>query len=120
MRPPQRSESSSPLWPAPVNAQPGLPSRILIRRVLRAERRIHVHRPAVERNRKPDRADRVLEQLARAHQPGDRVGAREIAAAAGVNGTVAGEVRRWAIAAGRWPYREALCGFQAHRAGGGG
>jgi hypothetical protein len=111
--PSSASVISSLLSPLRVNAQPHVAMRDLVRRHLAAERRIRMQRPAIDRYAKPARADEVLDALARAFRPGDRVGGRQIVRTAGVNGAVAGEVRRWAVAAGCWPYREALCGFQA-------
>ncbi len=63
---------------------------------------------------KPDGADEVLRALAQHFDAGDRVGCRAIEQLCGVRGVQARAVRRWAIAARLWPYRDALSGFQAH------
>ncbi len=121
--PSSASVLSSLLCPSRVNAQPDVPLCELVRRVLRAERRIRTDRPAPPppaARPKPAQADQVLELVAGAYKPGDRVGRHQVAAAAGIAPSTAGFIRQWAIAEGRWPYRDALGGWAAYRARKGG
>jgi hypothetical protein len=108
--PPRVSHPSSPLDRPPVNGVPAVDASELVQSIIGAEKRIRVDRPRRPR-RKPDGADRVLEALARAHRPGDRIDTAAIAAAAGVTHRVAEDVRRWAKAERLWPYLDVLTGF---------
>lgn len=82
------------------------PPPIKPRKFLRLERRVlrfvpHWPEPPAE----PPGAREVLEALARAHAPGDRVGLRQIRAAGATGMAAASAVRAWARSVGAWPFR---------------
>lgn len=115
MNPPRTSLTSSPSTGPRVNEECRAGD---VRLILRIERRLRRYRPRPHgAPAKPDGAERILDALAGAHRPGDRLNTAAIAATAGIGRELAAAVRRWARSEGCWPYADALSGFEA-RAGG--
>lgn len=110
---------SSPARPS----DPGPPRpRFPVRRILRIERSLRSYRPTFRPPPgeappppRPDAADRALEALAAAHRPGEPVTVEHLCVAAGLSRPAAMAVRRWARAAGLWPYADPPGGFQLYR-----
>jgi hypothetical protein len=111
--PSRTSPPSSPEKCPPVNGDDtprdtdpsGLDHGQLLRQLLGIERQIRSDPADPARAPKPDRADQVLGALGRLYTRGDRISTDQIATVAGVGLDVAVSVRRWARAAGIWPYR---------------
>jgi hypothetical protein len=97
-------------------------ARRLRRHIMRIERRIHRTQPPADfpRVRQPADAEAVLAAIATRFKAGDRVGIKDIADAAGVPEHAAHHVKRWAKSVDRWPYEDALSGYNAARAAKGG
>jgi hypothetical protein len=76
-------------------------------RFLKIERSILMFRPRFHGPpEKPDRADEILAAVAAAHEPGERVGIKQIARAGRCSPDLAALVRRWARFQDLWPFRD--------------
>jgi hypothetical protein len=87
--------------------------KITVRRFLAIERSFHGYRPKPtaapaipDSDREPERADAVLDALARLYQPGDALSSADIALAAGIRKPDARRIRRFLRDRQRWPYRD--------------
>jgi hypothetical protein len=87
--------------------------KITVRRFLAIERSFHGYRPKTaiappipHSDREPERADAVLDALARLYRPGDTLSSADIARAAGIRKPDARRIRRFLCDRHRWPYRD--------------
>jgi hypothetical protein len=120
--PSRASPPSSPPDRRRVNSEAARQPLFSRRRFTRIERGIRTFQPRFpEPPPKPSRSDEVLDALAAAYRPGDRIGTVQIMATGGVRRDVADAIRKWARSRDLWPYLPRINGFPARwrRKGGG-
>jgi hypothetical protein len=102
--------TTSPTGP---NRPKGATRKITVRRFLAIERSFRGYRPkpapappSHDSDCQPQRAQAVLEALARAYRPGDALSSADIARAAAIPKPDARRIRRFLRGRHQWPYRD--------------